>query len=89
MEPKFYSIAIDGPAGRREEHPGESIGGPRWAFCMWTPARSIAPSACSWPARGGDCGDKAQVLIRLLDDPDRHDAMGRTACSTCCSMART
>lgn len=31
---------------------------PAWAFCMWTPARSIAPSACSWPAPAGTAGTR-------------------------------
>ena len=45
------------------------------------PVRGLRPAA--------DRGDKAQVLIRSAGDPDRHGPMGRMACSTCCSTART
>ena len=64
MEPKFYSIAIDGPAGAGKSTLAKALAA-RLGF-LYVDTGAIYRTVGLFVARsGGDCGDKAQVLIRL------------------------
>lgn len=64
MEPKFYSIAIDGPAGAGKSTLAKALAA-RLGF-LYVDTGAIYRTVGLCVARsGGDCGDKAQVLARL------------------------
>lgn len=64
MEPKFYSIAIDGPAGAGKSTLAKALAA-RLGF-LYVDTGAIYRTVGLFVARsGGDCGDKAQVLARL------------------------
>ena len=64
MEPKFYSIAIDGPAGAGKSTLAKALAA-RLGF-LYVDTGAIYRTVGLFVARsGGDCGDRAQVLARL------------------------
>ena len=64
MEPKFYSIAIDGPAGAGKSTLAKALAA-RLGF-LYVDTGAIYRTVGLFVARsGGDCGDKTQVLARL------------------------
>ena len=64
MEPKFYSIAIDGPAGAGKSTLAKALAA-RLGF-LYVDTGAIYRTVGLFVARsGGDCGDKVQVLARL------------------------
>ena len=64
MESKFYSIAIDGPAGAGKSTLAKALAA-RLGF-LYVDTGAIYRTVGLFVARsGGDCGDKAQVLARL------------------------
>ena len=64
MEPKFYSIAIDGPAGAGKSTLAKALAA-RLGF-LYVDTGAIYRTVGLFVARsGGDCGDKAQVLACL------------------------
>lgn len=64
MEPKFYSIAIDGPAGAGKSTLAKALAA-RLGFLYVDTGAIYRTVGLSVTRSGGDCGDKAQVLARL------------------------
>ena len=64
MEPKFYSIAIDGPAGAGKSTLAKALAA-RLGFLYVDTGAIYRTVGLSVARSGGDCGDKAQVLARL------------------------
>ena len=69
MEPKFYSIAIDGPAGAGKSTLAKALAA-RLGF-LYVDTGAIYRTVGLFVARsGGDCGDKAQIRIAMTYGED-------------------
>ena len=64
METKFHSIAIDGPAGAGKSTLAKALAA-RLGFLYVDTGAIYRTDGLSVARSGGDCGDKAQVLVRL------------------------